>query len=138
MAAASNPISRAPEHDVMPATRSPRGPDWYAAWAEWNDDGWRGERPWPASTLPPENYHHDEPSIELPVVRHEARVIAIGAGGILLIAIVLGLILFGGFTAFAVISLLPAYIILLTMPIWMAALLDDAEDHAEKAKASAP
>jgi hypothetical protein len=109
--------------------------DLHTAWAEWNDNGWRGERPWPACALPPENYHHEAPSVEMPVVSHETRVIAIGAVVVVVIATVLAFVLFGAFAAFAAISLLPAYIILLTAPFWVPALLDDAEDHAVKMRA---
>jgi hypothetical protein len=100
-------------------------------------DTWHGERPWPASTLPPgtreeDLFHHEKPDVSLSFAKHEALVIAGLVAGLLILGLVLALIVNGltGIGGLLLIPLLAVYAAVLAAPAWTAAIADDAEEFA--------
>jgi len=118
-------------------------PRWYDLSQPRADRRWRGERPWPAVAPPPgetddhEHWHHEKSTISMRLFRHELALILAGGVIVVLLALVLAAALFrevGGAALILTTVLLAVYIVLLTAPVWIAALLDDAEDHADELK----
>jgi hypothetical protein len=108
-------------------------------------DWWRGERPWPATHLPPgmheeDEFHHEEPTVSSRFLKHEALVISGLVIGLLVIAMIVAIAVIP-LTATAwllVAALLAVYAAFLTAPVWLAAIVDDAEDFTRETEAEEP
>jgi hypothetical protein len=98
------------------------------------DDGWKGERPWPAGADPDDrHYTHRKETVSLRFLRHETLVVAAIVIAVVLVAMLVLPLAAGGATGAALlitIFFLAAFIGLVTLPMWGAAMLDDLDDHA--------
>jgi hypothetical protein len=74
----------------------------------------------------------DEHVVAMPLVRHETTVVTVGGLALLVIAAIVAAAIFGGWMMLFAIPFLFAYIVLLGLPAWLAAIEDDIEDEQHK------
>jgi len=79
----------------------------------------------------------DDETVSMPLLRHEVLVISSGVAAVLIIAIVLATIFFGGPMALLAGLFFFAYILLIGGPVWLAAIEDDIEDETQRLEDSA-
>ncbi|MBT8485009.1 MAG: hypothetical protein HKO59_02180 [Phycisphaerales bacterium] len=72
------------------------------------------------------------PEVAMPLLKHETKVLSILVGAVLLLAAIMALVFFGGKTMLIAIPFLFAYILLLCLPVWLAAFEDDVEEVSDR------
>ncbi len=81
-------------------------------------------------------YEYERPW-RMPLLKRETLVVSVGILVVLLLAVVMAGLKFGGAALVVAVLFLFAYIVLLTSPVWMAALEDDIEDRTPRRDAPA-